>query len=331
MKTSTLNTFSDYNQNYIDSILSYQPGPISADAPIAQAATQIFMIQLQLILTYQPIAIEGIDPEGVHKLRVGLRRLRTALKLFRPYLQPEFHELIKSESKQFASQLGSMRDLDVLKIDYFNHFQSAKLKTKSQEAWDVTFQPVYDQTREDAVTLLQSKAFYNLIVLTYRLYEEPEVCFLLQDSVTGSPKTIPGFIPPKISKSFKQVQSYHGVLTPKSDYSVFHALRLDIKKLRYMLEFFPEILNTKTALKIIHLLVKIQDHLGYLNDSVVACRLLTRQENKMEYWPESMQSYQAYREKEYKALISGFFPLWKKFNRRYNLKIIQKQLSDLES
>ena len=43
---------------------------------------------------------------------------------------------------------------------------------------------------------------------------------------------------------------------------------------------------------------KIQDHLGYLNDSVVACRLLTRQENKMEYWPESMQSYQAYREKD---------------------------------
>ena len=78
-------------------------------------------------------------------------------------------------------------------------------------------------------------------------------------------------------------------------------------------------------------MVKIQDHLGDLNDSVVAANLLSRQKIKMEHWPESMKYYQAYREKEYKVLISRFFPLWKKFNRRYNQKSIQKQLSDLGS
>ena len=309
MKISTLNTHSNSNQDHLEAILAYQPGHISADAPVFHAATQIFMIQLQLILTYQPIAIDGTDPEGVHKLRVGLRRLRTALKLFRPYLQPEIHNLIKTESKQFASQLGSMRDLDVFKIHYFDHFQSTKTKLPYIEAWEEIFQPVYNRNQEDVVTLLQSKSFYDLIALTYRLYEEPDTYFMAPDPDRQPSQTIQGFIPPKISRLFQKVQTYRSVITPQSDYSIFHSLRLDIKKFRYMLEFFPEILNSRTAQKIINLLIKIQDHLGYLNDSVVAGRLLTFQKNEMKQWPESMQYYQAYRQKEYKQLISGFFPL----------------------
>jgi len=331
MNTTTLGTLSNYDQDFTASILTYQPGQLSPDASISFAATQIFMIQMQLILTYQPIAIDGKDPEGVHKLRVGLRRLRTALRLFKPFLHPDYYAEIKSRSKQFASQLGSMRDLDVFKIHYFNHFQNTNNNLPYEEDWESTFQAFYNHSRENVVTLLQSNAFNNLIAQIYRVYQDPESCFVQQDSSSTLPQSIEDYIPLKIAKIFKQVQSYHGKLTPKSDYSIFHALRLVIKNFRYMLEFFPEILNTKATLKIIQLLIRIQDHLGDLNDCVVAGKLLTRQKSKVELWPETMRVYQSYREKQFKKLISGFFPLWKKFNRRYNLKIIKKQIADLEA
>jgi CHAD domain-containing protein len=52
-----------------------------------------------------------------------------------------------------------------------------------------------------------------------------------------------------------------------------HALRIACKRLRYALEFFREVLgpNTKALIKEI---VAMQDHLGDLQDAVVARRLL---------------------------------------------------------
>jgi CHAD domain-containing protein len=53
------------------------------------------------------------DPEGIHQMRVGLRRLRAALSLFKPLIEgPEF-EAIKQDLKWITSQLGPARDFDV--------------------------------------------------------------------------------------------------------------------------------------------------------------------------------------------------------------------------
>jgi len=53
------------------------------------------------------------DPEGIHQMRVGLRRLRAALSLFKPLIEgPEF-EAIKKELKWVTGELGPARDFDV--------------------------------------------------------------------------------------------------------------------------------------------------------------------------------------------------------------------------
>jgi triphosphatase len=53
------------------------------------------------------------DPEGIHQMRVGLRRLRAALSLFKPLIEgPEF-ETIKKDLKWVTGELGPARDFDV--------------------------------------------------------------------------------------------------------------------------------------------------------------------------------------------------------------------------
>ena len=58
-------------------------------------------------------AVRRSDPEGVHQMRVGLRRLRGAMALFKRLLGDKQSERIKSELKWLTGELAPARDLDV--------------------------------------------------------------------------------------------------------------------------------------------------------------------------------------------------------------------------
>jgi len=102
-------------------------------------------------------------------------------------------------------------------------------------------------------------------------------------------------------------------------------LRIEFKKFRYALEYFREILgeNAGQAIGEIKLL---QDHLGELHDTDVACQLvsdflagweeeqLSRPIPEREN-PEPIVSYLAYLHAERYRLIRSFPELWRKFSR----------------
>ncbi|HTX23235.1 MAG TPA: CHAD domain-containing protein [Steroidobacteraceae bacterium] len=54
------------------------------------------------------------DAEGIHQMRVGLRRLRTAISIFKDLVHGPETEAIKTELKWLTDQLAAARDLDVL-------------------------------------------------------------------------------------------------------------------------------------------------------------------------------------------------------------------------
>ena len=54
------------------------------------------------------------DPEGIHQARVGTRRLRSDLRTFGPLLDTSWSEPLREELKWLASELGEVRDRDVL-------------------------------------------------------------------------------------------------------------------------------------------------------------------------------------------------------------------------
>ena len=60
------------------------------------------------------VVIGSRDPEGPHQLRVGLRRLRSAFRLFKPVLNPATVTPLDRMARSIAGEAGSMRDLDVL-------------------------------------------------------------------------------------------------------------------------------------------------------------------------------------------------------------------------
>ncbi len=52
-------------------------------------------------------------PDSVHQMRVACRRLRSALKTFRPLLDAEAVEYLRGELQWLASELGEVRDTEV--------------------------------------------------------------------------------------------------------------------------------------------------------------------------------------------------------------------------
>jgi len=58
-------------------------------------------------------------PEALHQMRVGLRRLRAALSLFKPMLADDALGGLKAELKWITGELGPARDLDVFLTDSY--------------------------------------------------------------------------------------------------------------------------------------------------------------------------------------------------------------------
>ena len=74
----------------------------------------MLLLKLAVHFAANQNAVASSDPEGVHQMRVGLRRFRAALSLFGEFIGQPDAKHIKSELKWLTEQLGAARDLDVL-------------------------------------------------------------------------------------------------------------------------------------------------------------------------------------------------------------------------
>lgn len=61
-----------------------------------------------------PRAIEGADTEGVHDVRVASRRLRAAMDVAAPAFPAPWFQPLHRFAKKITSELGAVRDRDVL-------------------------------------------------------------------------------------------------------------------------------------------------------------------------------------------------------------------------
>ena len=88
----------------------FEPPP---DATLDEVLAAIFGAATEWVGANVEAACIGVDPEGVHQVRVGVRRLRSAFALFRDLLPDESLEGLRGELRWLGGELGPARDLDV--------------------------------------------------------------------------------------------------------------------------------------------------------------------------------------------------------------------------
>lgn len=217
------------------------------------------------------IVINQADIEGVHQMRVALRRLRSAFSLFEKLIKCKESQFILTEVSWLANKLGKVRDLDVLISEILPMITDY---SKNHDDFLIIRNEAI-QTRELAHKELQEAIMsqrYHRLLLTLSSWLESERWNNKQDK--SDHFKILNFAKKSLNKFYKPLgqnkQSFKD-MRPEDR----HKIRIAAKKLRYAIEFFYHLFPDKEVNKFIKKLAQLQDGLGKMNDVKVAINLVS--------------------------------------------------------
>jgi triphosphatase len=238
--------------------------------------------------------IEG-DPaqrgEHVHQLRVGIRRLRSALRSFRGWVPAPPVELVDSLRSLFAT-LGMARDSDVLQSGVMSELARAGAPPLKLPPGPSGPDPVELVRAPDAqgtflawitwrstLTLPLAEPRANddqseLVESAAPQADSPGAGAGLEDTepqplVSDNPRTFRRNVGRRLRRLHARIVA-DGNTFDTLDEAALHALRKRIKRQRYAVEFFAPLLRRREVERYLGALAAIQDQMGVLNDLFVA-------------------------------------------------------------
>jgi inorganic triphosphatase YgiF len=234
---------------------------------------------LKQILGNEPALLDG-NPDGVHQLRVGVRRLRAAMSLFGDLFDDDPQmATIKAELRWLAGELGPARELDVL-------MKRVVAPVRKRHArWDGVPALTRDFTerREQALARAQSavkSARFRALTLDTAAWLETGAWTDPPDDLVRERGDLPIEVTAagELNRRFKKIRK-RGKALAELPARARHKLRIQAKKVRYATEFFAGVFPGKRAAKrrqrFLAALEHLQDGLGDLNDIVVHEDMIT--------------------------------------------------------
>ena len=225
-------------------------------------------------------AVRGQDPEGVHQMRVGLRRLRAAIAVFADLLDDDETVRIKAELKWLTGELGPARDLDVYVTGNIKPLQRT-LSGKRHLEW---LQGDLEESRKgafDRASRAVASARYRALVLDALAWIEGGEWTTSDDELIKARRRrrARDFAREDMARRLKKV-SKRAKRLAKLDARKRHKLRIGIKKLRYAGDFFATLFSGRKSeerlCRFRRGLKRLQDRLGALNDIAVHQRIAGR-------------------------------------------------------
>ncbi len=250
-----------------------EPGrePPRPRQPITDLVYYYLEQQLAALKLQFPRAWEGLDPEGVHKMRVAIRRARTVLKEFRKALPAAERDHLNAELRWLLKQLGHVRDADVCEAA-IEHYR-AGLHGDPVEIL-APFESHLRRTtlgaQVDLVAALSSDR-YRALIDEYERFLEAQATGKREKNARRSIARCEDKL---VHKVFAKMQRKADEITETSPAAKLHRLRLLAKRLRYLLEFF-RVARPRKWRKPIAALSTMQDELGEHQDAIVARERLT--------------------------------------------------------
>jgi len=102
-----------YTNTQDESRQSFSSWVADRNASVPQALRHVIKDEVNTLQQMIPVALAGQDIEGIHRVRVTIRRTRTVLKLGLPYFKKKIIRTIRDELKRAGWVFGAVRDLDV--------------------------------------------------------------------------------------------------------------------------------------------------------------------------------------------------------------------------
>jgi inorganic triphosphatase YgiF len=246
-------------------------GPIEleATATAGEALEAALSSALSQILANEPAIMEAGDPEGIHQMRVGLRRLRAMIGLLGD--RSEELNLLSSKAKEYAAILGEARDLDVFEEEILSPVAALDLL-------DVDLAPIVSALKRarkaawtHVRTALSEPEFTKFLLTLACEIEALREAGKGGDLGAAAREAGAARLEKAAAKAGKLGRKFAALPPPAR-----HELRKRLKKLRYAAQVFEPLFKSgQTAPYLTHL-GALQDSLGALNDVAAAEETLAR-------------------------------------------------------
>ncbi|MGE0238948.1 MAG: CHAD domain-containing protein [Parvibaculaceae bacterium] len=253
--------------------------PVGASTPklspamtVAQAFRAICHSCLYDFMLNEPAVDDDSDIEGVHRARIAIRRLRAAFSLFEPLVDDKDHDRLRRELAWLSDLLGAARDLDVMQVETFEpqvHAGAAPLGATSLLA---EVGKRRKEARRALHTALHSDRMRKLLFDLVRWLDHGEwqARAEAQDPVLERARVL-------LTRRFEKLRKRARHLA-EADAETRHAIRIAAKKLRYMSEFFANLVDgAKHRVRykaFVGSLEKIQSALGEMQDGEARAQFL---------------------------------------------------------
>ncbi len=232
---------------------------------LSELARGVFQTQLGSIQVHLDGCIDGTDPIHLHDLRVANRRTRAALIDFKRILPSDIFEKYQEDFRWIHRITGPVRDLDVT----LSHFP--KFKKDIPKPWRKYLKPLRVLLEEKRIAaqlelaeVLGSDRVQDILGSWQR---ELDQGVITADGLGAEGAREYGCM--QIIKRYSRIQGDGGNLTKETPTAQFHEFRIEVKKLRYLMEFFRPVMDQEDFEKLRGGLKSVQDTFGRYQDTGV--------------------------------------------------------------
>jgi CHAD domain-containing protein len=236
--------------------------PLAPAEPAERAVRRVLARLLATLVANVEGAVQDVDTEFLHDLRVATRRTRTCLGQLRSVLPERTFAPFAEEFRWLGDVTTPCRDLDVFLHDI-------EARRHALPAWAAAaLVPLVAHLREgrDAAhralaDALGSERFRALVRRWRRV---------LRRRAPGGEdgaRPIADVAGESAVRAYRRLVRHGRALAPEPPATAMHRLRIDAKKLRYILEFFASLWDGEEAAALVRELKGVQDALGDLHDA----------------------------------------------------------------
>ena len=251
-----------------------EPGVASGTDATMGGMLMAYLADQYAELLQQESRVRRSDPEGIHKMRVSTRRMRSVLASYRRILAQEPAHRLRGELKWVAAVLGAARDVQVM----HQRLQTLLAGQPSEPVLDPVsaridadmarnFQQALGSVRE----MLVSDRYFELLEDLEQLIDHPALSPVSgEDAGQAMLATLR-----KDRRRLHRTVRSASVMAPATRADELHEARKDAKRLRYAAELCEPV-QPAVARKLVDAAERVQKVLGEHQDSVVTRQHLRR-------------------------------------------------------
>ncbi len=247
---------------------------LTKDDTVEQVLTELVQHSLDHLQMNETVTLATDDPEGVHQMRIALRRLRASLRLFKSTLPKDQYGWIAAEAKWLMTELSAARAWDVFADEFLAPVAQLYGGDQGFDALMAAVEQARQQSRRRAREALGTERYTEFLLhlsawLSSQAWRDQPVT----ERTTRLLDPIGDHCVKLLQKRDRNVRRQGRDIANLSE-TALHELRLAVKRLRYAVDFFESLYPKKQAKAYRKHLAGLQSGLGYLNDVAVADQLL---------------------------------------------------------